>query len=205
MMSDRFWQDEIKLKRLKRSGEIHILEDKKIQRGTIYVFHAVGRYKIGWTSRDLLSRLAEIQSGCPYRVRIVYELVNKTQQQERYIHSLLESSRVHGEWFTPADWNRKGDLERALAKVMSSDDVLVGHYEDFRTKIHNPVEWANNLDLDEDDYMPSRWLPCCRSCNLMPPASIDIEDQGWRFDVRMVRWICPACLYEEVNIESGRL
>jgi hypothetical protein len=60
-----------------------------------------GAVKIGRSS-NVERRLSEIQTGCPYRVRVILVLLNKGVI-ERSLHVRLENHRTagfEGEWFT---------------------------------------------------------------------------------------------------------
>ena len=57
-----------------------------------------GPVKIGYTDGDVQARLAQLQTGCPYRLRLlwVYDGQDYTEQE---IHYRFEGERVRGEWF----------------------------------------------------------------------------------------------------------
>lgn len=57
----------------------------------------VARVKIGW-SIDPVSRLKELQTGCPVALRIV-AAVPGTYSMEQQLHVDFAKFRSHGEWF----------------------------------------------------------------------------------------------------------
>lgn len=73
-------------------------QDRK--QGTVYVLRAgnTDRYKIGYTSRDVASRAADLQTGCPFDISIVHEFAGSIED-EQSIHSILGGFRKTGEWF----------------------------------------------------------------------------------------------------------
>lgn len=68
----------------------------------VYFMHAVGTdfYKIGWTSTNLSTRLANIQICCPFEVKIVCLIeTDDPTGTEKIFHDKYESCRSRGEWF----------------------------------------------------------------------------------------------------------
>lgn len=57
-----------------------------------------GPIKIGYTSQDPETRLANLQTGSPTVLRIVGLI---SENRERELHEQFEKSRSHGEWFRP--------------------------------------------------------------------------------------------------------
>jgi hypothetical protein len=55
-------------------------------------------YKIGYTKKEISKRIKSLQTGCPYKLELV-RIFQGTQEKEKEIHSILKSSRFHGEWF----------------------------------------------------------------------------------------------------------
>jgi hypothetical protein len=66
----------------------------------IYFIEAVGAglLKIGFTDRDPLERLRELQTGCPHTLRLLGTCPG-TQADERQFHELWATTRTTGEWF----------------------------------------------------------------------------------------------------------
>lgn len=68
--------------------------------GIIYIIQAVGtdRYKIGFTARDPVKRLAELQIGSPFPLELNHFFAG-SMREEKDLHEALESFNVGGEWF----------------------------------------------------------------------------------------------------------
>lgn len=70
------------------------------ERGAVYIFHAMGTdlYKIGWTNGDPLKRMADLQTGCPHKLRFVKAYIG-TMKDEKSIHFQFWDTHYYGEWF----------------------------------------------------------------------------------------------------------
>ena len=69
-------------------------------RDSLYIIQSdfTGSIKIG-RSKHPDKRLKELQTGCPYRLKIIYVFKDKGWL-ENHIHSLLLDFRLKGEWFS---------------------------------------------------------------------------------------------------------
>lgn len=63
---------------------------------------ASGPIKIGYTSRSVDERLAEIQAYSPVRLVVLLELDGE-QADEQELHQKFILYRSHGEWFAPTE------------------------------------------------------------------------------------------------------
>lgn len=62
--------------------------------------HTTGAFKVGRTN-NVKRRIDELQTGCPYRIKLLI-LLEYQGHQEKKIHRRLASHRTHGgegEWF----------------------------------------------------------------------------------------------------------
>ena len=73
--------------------------------GQVYVIEATGfgRVKIGWTSGSTYKRMGMLQTGCPFKLRIVAELPFSTRRSEKDLHERFRAHRCGGEWFIFSD------------------------------------------------------------------------------------------------------
>ena len=57
-------------------------------------------YKIGHTKHHLQNRINQLQTGCPYEIKIM-ETFNSIHGQivERALHNMYSHNVTHGEWF----------------------------------------------------------------------------------------------------------
>jgi hypothetical protein len=60
-----------------------------------------GPIKIGKTNGDIADRLAQLQTGCPYKLRVLW-LYYGDKYTESKIHKIFEHEKLHGEWFHPS-------------------------------------------------------------------------------------------------------
>ncbi|MEG4521039.1 MULTISPECIES: GIY-YIG nuclease family protein [unclassified Microcoleus] len=73
------------------------------QPGYVYLISAVGtgKFKIGKTSTSVESRIAQLQTGCPIKIRYVYHaFVEDINKAEKDLHLAFKQFRKIGEWFT---------------------------------------------------------------------------------------------------------
>lgn len=67
----------------------------------LYIDTPDGRlYKIGHTKRSITERIIQLQTGCPYEIKIL-KSYNSIYGQvvERTLHNLFSHLKTHGEWF----------------------------------------------------------------------------------------------------------
>ncbi len=68
-------------------------------KGYVYFIGAYGKVKIGRTKR-LNRRIAELQTGCPTKMELLYSIkTDQPSQLEASLHKLFASKRSIGEWF----------------------------------------------------------------------------------------------------------
>lgn len=75
--------------------------------GFVY-FVAIGdpyptHVKIGFTRKNPQGRLRELQTGCPYKMRLL-GFVFGTVGREQELHDVLRDDRAEGEWFVYSDY-----------------------------------------------------------------------------------------------------
>ena len=71
--------------------------------GYVYLIHAVGtdKFKIGKSRISVARRIADLQTGCPLRLRYVYHAyVDNVDGAEKQLHLYFEHFRSIGEWFS---------------------------------------------------------------------------------------------------------
>lgn len=58
------------------------------------------KYKIGYTKRELNTRIKELQTGCPYTISPIWSFKSEYPTKlESYLHRNYSHKRVEGEWF----------------------------------------------------------------------------------------------------------
>jgi hypothetical protein len=60
-----------------------------------------GPIKIGQTNNDVQERLNQLQTGCPYELKLLW-VYTGDDYTESEIHSELSQERTRGEWFHPS-------------------------------------------------------------------------------------------------------
>lgn len=59
-----------------------------------------GPVKIGFTERCPINRCDELQTGCPYELKLVWQYYGR-DYSEQSLHDIFSHERVRGEWFHP--------------------------------------------------------------------------------------------------------
>jgi hypothetical protein len=86
---------------------------------TIYFLRAGhdGPIKIGFTRKDPLERIAELQTGCPWRLHLIGHLAGE-KRHEDWLHDRFDASKMEGEWFRETP-----ELLAAIEEALRSDYV----------------------------------------------------------------------------------
>ncbi len=90
--------------------------------GMIYIIAAINTpyYKLGFTtSKSAQPRMANMQSSCPYELKVVRTFEGRGELVERRCHEKLAPYWVRGEWF-----ERCAALERLIDGSLDLDDFL---------------------------------------------------------------------------------
>ena len=66
----------------------------------IYLINAEGTdlYKIGFTNQNSNNRMKVLQTGCPYKLKLI-DVFNGGLAIEKEIHNTYKKVRKQGEWF----------------------------------------------------------------------------------------------------------
>lgn len=64
----------------------------------VYFMKAGELVKIGMTRGNVLTRAAQLQTGCPHKIEVLCT-INGDQERESRLHRQFAHLRVHGEWF----------------------------------------------------------------------------------------------------------
>jgi len=82
-----------------------------------------GPIKIGYTNKDVKERLSQLQTACPYELKLLW-VTDGDQEDEQKMHESLKHENIRGEWFRPG--------KDVLAAVRDSDNeyiVEMNNYE----------------------------------------------------------------------------
>ncbi len=89
------------------------------------------RYKIGYTGRNVIHRLEELQTASPSRLEVIYEYETKEAPKiEQILHRYYAGKWLSGEWFalSPTEvlgfLNTCSMIERNMNVSFDDDDVL---------------------------------------------------------------------------------
>ena len=72
-----------------------------------------GRVKIGHTSRHPYQRLADLQTGSPTRLQLIF-WTEGNESTEQLLHALFSLRRVHGEWFDFGEADPVAEISEAV-------------------------------------------------------------------------------------------
>lgn len=104
-----------------------------------------GPIKIGQTENDIKERIRQLQTGCPYELRLLW-VYTGSDYDEKDVHGLFEHERIRGEWFHPS-----------LKLIRFIDEELCNHFE-IHTKNGNFIGFTeffknpNNLTTNDYDF-----------------------------------------------------
>lgn len=100
----------------------------------VYVIRSANRYKIGYAS-NVHDRLDQIQTGSPFRCRIVIFIpceIERAMRLEAHLHIHFSHKRMIGEWFELNQVDLKELLEICKSK----------HHHDMFQKLFDESEWV---------------------------------------------------------------
>ena len=60
-----------------------------------------GPIKIGQTGGNIKDRVAQLQTGCPYKLKLLW-VYTGSDWSESEVHSKFKHEKIHGEWFHPS-------------------------------------------------------------------------------------------------------
>ena len=80
---------------------------------------AGGPFKVG-VSEDVASRLSQLQTGSPFKLKVIDEYNGVSFEVEKKVHEELKKYRLHGEWFE----ERALGLVEGIVKKLSEGDNL---------------------------------------------------------------------------------
>jgi hypothetical protein len=67
--------------------------------GDPYITHV----KVGYTTKDPAVRMAMLQTGCPFKMKMLgFVIANRACEQE--LHAVLKDDRTEGEWFVYSEY-----------------------------------------------------------------------------------------------------
>lgn len=76
-----------------------------------------GKYKIGFTERNIKKRIKELQTGSPSEMRVVQEYESDNARKiETIMHRSFRSKRINGEWFDLTN-EEVADFSNRCAKI----------------------------------------------------------------------------------------
>jgi hypothetical protein len=71
---------------------------KAIRGDIVYILQAGSFLKIGFTTKTVDARIGELQTGCPYPIRVL-AVIRGSQKLESELHRRFAAHRAEGEWF----------------------------------------------------------------------------------------------------------
>lgn len=89
---------------------------------SIYLIECKGYYKIGKTSCSINDRLASLQTGNPFPLNVIANIVRTDSSGlELYLHNKFRHKRVRGEWF---------NLSNSDIEYIKNLSVSTGYYNE---------------------------------------------------------------------------
>jgi len=97
-----------------------------------------GPIKIGHTNNKVSNRMASMQVGCPYELRLLWTL-NGDIKDEFNLHEMFKHERIRGEWFHPSKDLVDYINETPNIYVLRGKDQETEYYETrFKLKLEIP-------------------------------------------------------------------
>lgn len=139
----------------------------------IYIVRAQGQdlYKIGFTARTPEERLKEVQTGCPYPLKIIH-VFEGSQDDEKRLHLEFHEFLIHGEWF---QLNEERLLGMIVNMLFSPDKRVTFFDKGSVNQTNHMQEFLNNFtfssnkkklkDVSEgitEDMMYDLYIEYCR-------------------------------------------
>ena len=81
-----------------------------------------GPIKIGYTNKDVKERVAQLQTACPYELKLLW-VTDGDQESEQFIHERLKHENIRGEWFRPG--------KDIIEEIESSDNEYTVNLHNF--------------------------------------------------------------------------
>lgn len=81
--------------------------------------------KIGYTKNDPIKRLRQLQTGCPYKLKLLYVINGADKETEAYYHRYFSNLyNVRGEFYDykfVLEWIQRRKLEQ---EVLKKEDII---------------------------------------------------------------------------------
>ena len=130
----------------------------------IYLIRAekTNLYKIGYTSGKVEDRVKGLQTGCPYKISVVRELMGD-QAKEKRLHNVFSKFRKKGEWFEFDKETLKKVEDEMVSTTEEEWDIIKvesarNMYEDWvRTSDSSNGKTDNLIDLGILEIMCGRY------------------------------------------------
>jgi len=119
-----------------------------------FIQSGFGPIKIGFTDQEVYARIADLQTGSPYPLRLL-GIMEGTLGTEKAIHEHLSESNLNNEWFMPTEqvimFINKYAFDK-LDKFISSGDVL--QLKEYLAKCNSAAEERFNNEKGISFYLP---------------------------------------------------
>lgn len=92
-----------------------------MKNGNVYFIGCNGMgIKIGYTKNDPIKRLKQLQTGCPYKLELLYVIDGASRDTEAYYHRYFSSVyNIQNEWYDynfVLEWIKRRELEQEVLK-----------------------------------------------------------------------------------------
>ena len=81
--------------------------------------------KIGYTKNDPSKRLKQLQTGCPYKLELLYVMNGCNRDTEQYYHRFFtEYLNINGEWYDFQYVSNWLDRYKLTQKVLRKEGII---------------------------------------------------------------------------------
>lgn len=110
-----------------------------------------GPVKIGWCKDSPKKRVADLQTGCPVKLNILYVVTRCARNFEGNLHELFSKHRIRGEWFTYCK-----EIQEFISRHYNAEEArefrLRIREQDRLEKEHEEEEEREQEQYEEEQY-----------------------------------------------------
>ena len=145
----------------------------------IYIIHETGSpfYKIGYTGRSVSTRVRELQTGNPRKLRLVASIKGSrgTWRMEQYIHGMLKACRVGRftrEWFDVSRQSDAIDIIQKTFDIQISGGYSPEMFAKFAQEQYKKLKQVNINSLEKRCLLRDRFKVNGEPASIGEPASM---------------------------------
>ena len=118
-----------------------------------------GPIKIGYTNKDVKERMAQLQTACPYELKLLW-ITDGGPEEEQTLHHNLKHENIRGEWFRPGnDVLRSIDDSENLFPIKLNHDKEMEIWESYNNRLFMTTPLGElTFDINTDEIHINPYL-----------------------------------------------